>query len=86
MGWYHTDIGGMTMTNRERLLCSIESAWRKKQVRTILISWIAVLAGLLLISLFSALSAGGALGISIASPCGRGGAAQCPVYHRRIRR
>ncbi len=52
------------MTNRERILTSIEGAWRKKQIRTMLIAWGAVLAGLLLICLFSAFYTGGGLGIS----------------------
>lgn len=53
------------MTNAERIRLSIEGKWRRKQVNTCLIAWGAVLAGLLVICLFSALCTGGGLGIAM---------------------
>lgn len=53
------------MTNAERIRQSIEGKWRRKQVKACVISWGAVLAGLLVICLFSALCTGGGIAIAM---------------------
>ena len=53
------------MTNAERIRQSIEGKWRRKQVKACFISWGAVLAGLLVICLFSALCTGGGIAIAM---------------------